>query len=85
MTFGAVHILLIWKIFPISILSLHDQADWLYKGRILVSGMNKNPYKTVQPAWRDEIYSTAHLQIQINKELNLFLSCDYEHMSRQAR
>ena len=63
MTLGGIHILLIWKIFPIFILCLHDQADWLYQGQILVSGMNKNPYKTVHPAWRDKIYSNAHVKI----------------------
>ena len=56
MTLGDVHILLRWKIFPIFIMCLHDQADWLYKGQILVSRMNENPCKAVQPAWRVEIY-----------------------------
>ena len=56
MTLEGVYILLRWKIFPVFILCLHDQADCLYKGQILVSGMNKNPYKTVQLALRDEIY-----------------------------
>ena len=51
MTLGGVYILLRWKIFPVFILCLHDQADCLYKGQILVSGMNKNPYKTVQLAF----------------------------------
>ena len=50
MTLGGVHIFLRWKIFTIFIMCLHGQADWLYKGQILVSGMNENPYKTVQPA-----------------------------------
>ena len=56
MTFGGVHILIIWKIFRIFIVCLHNQADWLYKGQILVSGMNENPYKIFQLAGRDEIY-----------------------------
>ena len=56
MTLGGVYILLRWKILPAFILCLHDEADCLYKGQILVSGMNKNPYKKVQPALRDEIY-----------------------------
>ena len=55
MALGGVHILLRWKIFPIFIMCLHDPAGWLYKGQILVSGMNENLYKTVRPAWRGEI------------------------------
>ena len=56
MTIGGIYIFIIWKIVPILIMCLHGQADWLYKGQILVSGMNENPYKIVQPAGQDEIY-----------------------------
>ena len=41
--------------------------------------------KTLWPAWRDKNYTNAYLPVQTNKELNLFLSCGYEHASSLAR
>ena len=57
--------------------------------RLLIShllkrnGMKKKSIETLQPDWRDENY--AYVAILINKELNLFLSRGYEHVSSLAR
>ena len=49
------------------ILCLHDQEPWRAYG------------DPIQPAWRND-HANAYVQIQINKELNLFLSRGCEHL-----
>ena len=46
--------------------------------------MGRNDVKTWR-AWRDENYDNTYVTVKISKELNLFLSRGYEHLSSLAR